>query len=33
MRQSRQMALGGMLTAVSVVIMCLGSVIPINTYV
>ena len=27
------MALGGMLTAVSVVIMCLGSVIPINTYV
>ena len=33
MRQSLQMALGGMLTAVSVVIMCLGSVIPINTYV
>ena len=33
MRQSRQMALGGMMTAVSVVIMCLGSVIPINTYV
>ena len=33
MRHSRQMALGGMLTAVSVVIMCLGSVIPINTYV
>ena len=27
------MALGGMLTAVSVVIMCLGRVIPINTYV
>ncbi len=30
--RSRQMALGGMLTAVSVVIMSLGSVIPVNTY-
>ena len=30
---SRQMALGGMLTAVAVVIMCLGSLIPVNTYV
>ena len=29
---SRQMALGGMLTAVAVVIMCLGSLIPVNTY-
>ena len=27
------MALGGMLTAVAVVIMCLGSLIPVNTYV
>ena len=26
------MALGGMLTAAAVVIMCLGSVIPVNTY-
>lgn len=33
MKHSRQMALGGMLTAVSVVIMCLGSIIPVNTYV
>ena len=34
MRQkSRQMALGGMMTAVAVVIMNLGSVIPVNTYV
>ena len=33
MRQkSRQMAFGGMLTAVSVVIMTLGSIIPLNTY-
>lgn len=32
MKQSRQMALGGMLTAVNVVIMCLGSIIPVNTY-
>ncbi|MBR7179633.1 MAG: hypothetical protein IKD27_09000 [Oscillospiraceae bacterium] len=33
MRQkSRQMAFGGMLTAVSVVIMALGSIIPLNTY-
>ena len=30
---SRQMALGGMLTATAVVIMCLGSLIPVNTYV
>ena len=30
---SRQMALGGMMTAVAVVIMCLGSLIPVNTYV
>lgn len=27
------MALGGMLTATAVVIMCLGSLIPVNTYV
>ena len=27
------MALGGMLTAVSVVIMCMGSIIPVNTYI
>ena len=27
------MALGGMLTAVSIVIMCMGSIIPVNTYV
>ena len=27
------MALGGMLTAVAVVIMCLGSIIPVNTYI
>ena len=27
------MALGGMMTAVAVVIMCLGSLIPVNTYV
>jgi len=33
MRSSRQMALGGMLTAVSVVIMCMGSIIPVNTYI
>lgn len=33
MRQkSRQIAFGGMLTAVSVVIMALGSIIPLNTY-
>ena len=31
--RSRQMALGGMLTAVAVVIMSLGSVIPVNTYI
>ena len=30
---SRQMALGGMMTAVAVVILCLGSLIPVNTYV
>ena len=30
---SRQMALGGMMTAVAAVIMCLGSLIPGNTYV
>lgn len=33
MRSSRQIALGGMLTAVSIVIMCMGSIIPVNTYV
>ena len=33
MRKSRQMALGGLLTAVSVVIMSLGSLIPVNTYI
>ena len=32
MRNSRQMALGGMLTAVAVVIMSMGSLIPVNTY-
>ena len=32
MSASRQMALGGMLTATAVVIMCLGSIIPVNTY-
>ena len=31
--KARQMALGGMLAAVSVVIMSLGSLIPVNTYV
>lgn len=31
--KARQMALGGMLAAVSVVIMGLGSLIPVNTYV
>lgn len=31
--KARQMALGGMLTAVAVVIMSLGSVIPVNTYI
>lgn len=30
---AKQVALGGMLTAVAVVIMCLGSMIPVNTYV
>ncbi len=35
MRQSnaRSIALGGMLTAAAVVVMCLGSMIPVNTYV
>ena len=35
MRQSKAsaVALGGMLTAAAIVIMCLGSVIPVNTYV
>ena len=33
MRNSRKIALGGMLTAVAVVIMSLGSIIPVNTYV
>ena len=31
--KSRQMALGGMITALAVVIMSLGSIIPVNTYV
>lgn len=31
--KARQMALGGMMTAVAVVIMSLGSIIPVNTYV
>ena len=31
--QARQMALGGMMTAAAVVIMCMGSLIPVNTYV
>ena len=31
--KARQMALGGMMTALAVVIMNLGSVIPVNTYV
>lgn len=30
--KARQMAFGGMMTAVSVVIMSLGSLIPVNTY-
>ena len=30
--KARQMALGGMMTAVAVVIMALGSIIPVNTY-
>lgn len=30
--KARQMALGGMLTAAAIVIMVLGSVIPLNTY-
>ena len=30
---ARQMALGGMMAAVSIVIMCLGSIIPVNTYI
>ena len=30
---TKQVALGGMLTAVAVVIMCMGSLIPVNTYV
>ena len=33
MIRSRQIALGGMLTSVAVVIMSLGSIIPVNTYV
>ena len=32
MSAARQIALGGMLTATAVVIMCLGSIIPVNTY-
>ena len=32
MSAARQIALGGMLTAAAVVIMCLGSIIPVNTY-
>jgi hypothetical protein len=32
-RQSQKMAFGGMMTAVAVVIMSLGSLIPVNTYV
>lgn len=32
MKRSRQIALGGMLTAAAVVIMSLGSIIPVNTY-
>ena len=32
MNASRQMALGGMLTSTAVVLMCLGSLIPLNTY-
>ena len=30
--KARQMAFGGMMTAVSIVIMAIGSVIPLNTY-
>ena len=33
MMKARQMALGGMLTAVAVVIMSLGSIVPVNTYI
>lgn len=32
-QNARQVALGGMMTAVAVVIMCMGSLIPVNTYV
>lgn len=31
--KARQMALGGMMTAVAVVIMAMGSIIPVNTYI
>lgn len=31
--KARQMALGGMLTAAAVVVMSLGSIIPVNTYI
>ncbi len=31
--KTKSMALGGMLTAVAVVVMCLGSMIPVNTYI
>ena len=31
--ETRAIALGGMLTAVAVTVMCLGSVIPVNTYI
>ena len=30
---AKQVALGGMMTAVAVVIMCMGSLIPVNTYI
>ena len=33
MKNARQMALGGMLTAAAVVMMSLGSIIPVNTYI
>ncbi len=33
MKNTRQIALGGMLSAAAVVVMCLGTLIPVNTYV
>ncbi len=33
MRKTRPIALGGMLSAAAVVVMCLGTMIPVNTYI